>query len=109
MDQSTMLSDEQILPIAEEVLRVELGSLGFDHAEARSGTDHEDEPAIYVKAVLKPGTPILGGKVSSRAHGALHDALIARGERRFPYFSLHHPDGETAAPEPGGPSSDDDR
>lgn len=102
MAQATLLSDEEVLAIADEVLKQQLGSVGFDHAEASSGTDHSGEAAIYVRAVLKPGTPILGGKYSSKAHEALDHALMSRGETRFPYFSLHHPDGETPEPESRG-------
>ncbi len=102
MVQTTMLSDQEILAIAENVLTQELGGLGYDHAEASSGPDDNEALAIYVRAVLKPGTPILGGQIFAKAYGALDNALMSRGEKRFPYFSLHHPDGDVPEPDDRG-------
>jgi hypothetical protein len=82
--------------LIEEVLRRTLGPYGFDHAEVRVAPDHAGDEALFIDAVLKPKSGLVGGKVSNEAHGALSDALLAHGDRRFPYMSIRHPDDEPA-------------
>jgi hypothetical protein len=80
------MNDAQIQAIAEKVLGATLGAFGFQRAEARSGIDHSDEPAVFVDAILAAGAPPIPGQVSMDARLALSDALLAAGEERFPYL-----------------------
>jgi hypothetical protein len=79
-----------------------LGPHGFDHAEVKPGVDHAGEDALFITADLKPGAPFIEGEVSDEALGGLIHALRKRGDRRFPYLHIRHPDQERAEP-PSGP------
>ena len=98
---SIFLSDQEIQTIADAVLIGELGRSGFAHAEVRSGRDHDGDEAIFVKAVLKTTEEILPPQLFTRAYEALDNTLQARGEMRFPYFSVERADdllGDEAHP-----------
>jgi hypothetical protein len=85
-------------PLIDSILRETLGPHGFDHAEVKVGYDHDDEEALFIDAILKPNSPLVEADAYSGALGALSDALLKNGDRRFPYLSLHHPDAEPAEP-----------
>ena len=80
------MNDLQIKLIADRVLQEQLGKYGYMGAEVRSGLDHSDEPAVYVKALLGEGGPAMEPTTLMSAHLALSDALLAEGEERFPYL-----------------------
>lgn len=80
------LSELEAQRIAERVLRQDLGQIGLQSVEVRSGEDHDGDPGLFVTAVIQEGRDILPSDAVSRAHAALHDALLARGEKRFPYL-----------------------
>lgn len=84
--------------LIEDVLRRTLGPYGYDHAEVRVGTDHAGDEAIFIDAILKPKSGLVGGKASGDALGALSNALLAHGDRRFPYVFIRHPDDEPTEP-----------
>jgi hypothetical protein len=84
--------------LIEDVLRQELGPHGLDHVEVKADEDHAGDPALFITAVLKPNTQLIGAKIYSDAHKALNDALLNEGERRFPYLFLRHPDDEREDP-----------
>lgn len=84
----TRLTDEEARAVAETVLKDQLSKEGFDHAEVRSGEDHDGEAALFVTAVMQAGRDIIPGDTFSRAYEALDDRLRAKGEQRFPYFDL---------------------
>jgi len=84
--------------VIDYVLRDKLGPYGLDHVEAKAGIDHDGEPALFIDAILKPNSQLVAGKIYAEVLGALSDALLKRGERRFPYLSLRHPDEERAEP-----------
>ena len=86
------LTDDEAQVIADRVLGQKLGSSGFDHAEVHAGFDHDGEEALFVVAVLKPGSGILPADIYAGAYGAVDEALRARGERRFSYFRVSRPD-----------------
>lgn len=83
-----------IQKIADRVLKRELGKFGLDKVIVREGRDHDGEEALFIDARMKPGAPIVGGRISTAAHGALSEALLKAGERRFPYFNIRHVDEE---------------
>lgn len=89
---------EDLTRIIDDVLRTKLGPHGFDHAEVKEGADHAGEDALFIDAFLKPNSALVGGRVANEAHGAVSDALLERGERRFPYFLIRYPDDEPAEP-----------
>ncbi len=80
------MKDAEIQAVAEQVLRSRLAAFGFQHVEVRSGLDYSNEPAVYVDAILGDGAPALASTTLMDAHLALSDALLARGEDRFPYL-----------------------
>ena len=85
-------------PLIDDVLRETLGAHGFDHAETKVDWDHDGEEALFIDAILKPNSPLVKAEAYSGALGALSDALLKNGDRRFPYLRLHHPDDEPAEP-----------
>ena len=87
---ATKLSDSEVRTIANAVLGPAMCDLAFAGVDVTSGETFEGEPSLSVSAkvgaeVAAPFDP----KRFSRLHGILHDALLARGEERFPYFNLH--------------------
>jgi hypothetical protein len=84
--------------IIDDILQSKLSAHGLDYVEAKAGVDHDGEPALFIDAVLKPNSQLVGGKIYAEVLGALSDALLKHGERRFPYLFLRHPDEERAEP-----------
>jgi hypothetical protein len=84
--------------LIEDILTETLEAHGFDHAEIKVDWDHDGEEALFIDAILKPNSPLVDADAYSGALGALSDALLKIGDRRFPYLSLHHPDAEPAEP-----------
>ena len=85
---ATGLTDDEVRRIAGVVLEAQLGPERFDHAEARSGLDHDGQAAIFVTAVMQEGSDVIPGDTFSQAYEALDNELLRNGERRFPYFEL---------------------
>jgi hypothetical protein len=98
MDVVEIVMAEVPLNIIDYVLRDKLGPYGLDHVEVKADIDHDGEPALFIDAILKPNSELVGGKVYADVLGALSDALLKGGERRFPYLMLRHPDEERAEP-----------
>jgi hypothetical protein len=84
----------EIRELAERVLRSELGSLGLDRIDLREDRDYADDPALFVDAFLKAGSPPVAGEVPTRVHHALSRKLLEAGEDRSPYLRVRHPDDE---------------
>lgn len=95
-----MVSDNEIRKIADAALRDALRDAGFVESEVRFGLDHDGERAIFVAARFRAGSGPIGGSASIRAMRALSDALLARGEERFPYLINEYPDDERPEDEP---------
>ncbi len=98
MTTATKLSDAEIKAIIDAVLAPEMGDVDFAGVDVTSGETFEGEPSLSVRAniaadVAAPFDP----KRFSHLHGLLHDALLARGEERFPYFNLHRAGDEPPA------------
>lgn len=83
-----MMNDTEIQAIADNVLRGRLGRFGFQRVEVRSGFDHSNEPAVYIDAVLGEGAPALEPDTLMDANVALSNALLEKGEDRFPYLYM---------------------
>jgi len=94
------MNDAEIQAVAETVLREKLQAFGLSAVGVRAGTDHEGLPALFVDAILVPKAPLVGGEAWNEAVGALSDRLLEKGERRFPYVTLRHPDDDRASDEP---------
>ena len=82
----------EIVATADAVLRAQLRSVGLDHIEVEPGRDHDDEDALFVTAYYAPGSRKPTGEMLVDAHSKLRQALLSRGEERFPY--LAHQFGE---------------
>ncbi|KAA5601847.1 hypothetical protein [Blastochloris sulfoviridis] len=88
------------LDLIEDVLRRTLGPYGFDHAEVQVKEDHAGEEAIFINAILKPNSDLVGGAAATAADAALYDALLAQGDKRFAYIFIRHPDDEPSSEPP---------
>lgn len=88
------LSDAEVKVVATDVLGREMNDLAFERADVVSGLDYDDEPSLFIAAVTGPGIPGLDGARFGRIHSVLHEALLAHGEERFPYFRLRRIDDE---------------
>lgn len=97
------MTDDEVRSVADIILRDKLGQFGFDASQVTSGRDHDGDPALFIVAGFKPGSGPVPGKASNEALGALSDALLAKGEERFPYLSHRYPDDER--PEDGSPAA----
>jgi hypothetical protein len=98
-----MLSDKEVTRLADKVLGEALHGKGYERVIVRSGRDHDDEPALFVEAILKENTDVITGQTSASALGALRNALLQRDEIRFPYLLFVHPDDKY----PDDPASED--
>jgi hypothetical protein len=90
------MTEDEIRGLADRVLSQTLGAYGYESVEVSSALDHDEAPALFVTASLKPGSGIIRGEIFAAAHGALSQALLERGETRFPYLRMRHPDDERA-------------
>ena len=87
-----MMNVEEIRKIAEEALPVTLGEGKITQILVKDGFDHDGEPALFIDAFLPLETPIISGATVNSALSSLRSTLIERGEFRFPYLRLKHPD-----------------
>ncbi|MBV9290460.1 MAG: hypothetical protein JO288_22025 [Hyphomicrobiales bacterium] len=92
-----MLTEQAVSSIADRVLRDALRDHGYQRVVVHSGRNHEDEPALFIEAVLKDNIPVVRGEVINSAHAALREALLQNDELRFPFLWLVHPDDVYAA------------
>ena len=90
------MTEAEIKDLAERVLRPELEAFGLEEIVVHEDRDDPSDPVLFVDALLKPGSPPLGGEISANAHRALSRGLLQAGERRFPYFRVRHPDEEAS-------------
>jgi hypothetical protein len=89
---------EPLTHVIDEALRKMLGRYGFEHADVQFREDHDGEPALFNTADLAPGAPFIEANVSDEAHRLVSEALLERGEKRFPYLYIRHPDQERPDP-----------
>jgi hypothetical protein len=87
-----MLNEEAIGDIADQVLREALRENGYERVVVQSGADHDDEPALFVEAMLRENVPVVRGEVINSALASLRAALLQNDEDRFPFLRLVHPD-----------------
>jgi hypothetical protein len=87
-----VLSESEIQDIADTALRETVGTAGYVKAEVRSGVDHDGEKAVFIRAIFRPGAGPIGGEAAVKSLSAVSDALLARGEERFPYLTNFYPD-----------------
>jgi hypothetical protein len=98
------MTEEQIVRLADTVLRDKLKTVGYESVAVRLEDDNDGDPAIYIDANLAPDTPLVDPKIYMDALSTLRDELIYNGERRFPYLYTKHPDDLYAYdvdPQPG--------
>lgn len=92
-----MLSDDEIVRVADEVLAVEFAAVGFVRSRVLAGIEQDGEPTISVVARFRPGAEAVPGKAALRAMTALHRALQARGEERESVLRYEFPDDDVPA------------
>jgi len=90
MGAAPKLTDDDIKAIADAVLGSEMADLGFEGVEVRHREIYPDEPSLFIRAKVAEEVPApFDAKRFGRLRGVLHNALLARGEERFPHFSLN--------------------
>ncbi len=90
MGGAAKLTGDDIKAIADAVLGSEMADLGFEGVAVRHREIYPDEPSLFVRAKVAEEVPTpFDARRFSHLHGVLHNALLARGEERFPYFSLN--------------------
>ena len=95
-----MLTYDEIARVADDVLRANLGSLGFDRSEVSDDVDLDGEQAVRVTAHFKPGAGPADGKSALAALTSLRATLRQRGEERFPFLRYDYPDDDVPAASP---------
>ncbi len=82
--------------VIETAVRQALDPVPVEAISVEQRRDSADEDALYVVVTLPTGTPLVGGERYIGAMTGVSDALIAIGERRFPYIRLDRAGEETA-------------
>ncbi len=88
------MTEEEVRTASDGILRRMLADRGYDRVEVIAALDHDDLPALFITAVLKPRSPLVRGADFSAVLTDISQMLLERGERRFPYLQLSHPDDE---------------
>ena len=90
MGAAAKLTDDAIKAIADAVLGSAMADLGFEGVEVRHREIYPEESSLFVRVKVAEEVPApFDARRLSRLHGVLHNALLARGEERFPPFSLN--------------------
>ena len=83
------LTDHDIKAVANAVLGSEMVDLGFEGVNVQFRDVYDDEPSLFIGAKVAGDVPApFDAERFSRLRRLLHDALLARGEERFPHLSL---------------------
>lgn len=85
---------EGIRSTIEGALHAALKPIVFETIEIVSGHDHADEEALFIVVELPSSTPPIDGDRYLSTVTGVSDALLAIGERRFPYVKLRRLDSE---------------
>lgn len=88
------MQDDTVKAIADRILRERLAPFGYERVAVRSGYDQDDEPALFIDAILGENAPQLPSEIMVDAHYALSRELLTGGEERFPYLYAHYPFGD---------------
>jgi hypothetical protein len=88
------MTDDEVRRLADDTLRKALAQPGYEKIDVRSGFDSDGDPALFVDVWLAPETPIVDASVYADAIVALRASLARRGESRFPYLLMIHPDDD---------------
>jgi len=76
--------------LALKLLRKELGSY-VEKVTVREDIDYDDEPALFIDAILSEKAPADLGKKFIFSHLYLRRELERVGENRFPYLTTRRP------------------
>lgn len=88
------MQDDIVKAIADRILRERLAPFGYERVAVRSGYDQDDEPALFIDAILGENAPELPSGTMVDAYYALNQELLVGGEERFPYLYARFPWGE---------------
>ena len=77
-----------VRPIIEGAVRAALGSVPIEKIDFVVGHDHADEEAYYVVVEVPASAPQGGGQRLIAAITGANSALLAAGDRRFPYVRI---------------------
>ena len=82
------MSPEQVLGLAESLLRPALGEANVEDVVVREDEDYSGAPSIYIDVFVAPGTGWPDGNALTALRRTLSDKLVSAGEARFPYIRL---------------------
>ena len=89
-----MMREDDVRVLADRVLGPILGPVGYMGADIEAGRDHDGDDSLFIIAHFRAGSEVASGKTYGDAHVAIRDALVERGEQRFPYFKYDYPDDD---------------
>lgn len=81
---ATHLELSEIEEIVNAILADKLGAYGFSHVEIEPRRDEDDKEFLFIRSVFGPSRQPFTGEQSVWAIHAAIQALVARGEDRFP-------------------------
>ena len=90
------MKENEVRILADAVLTPILGLAGFLTSDVKARTDHHGEEALYVTLHFRSDAEVASGKAYIHASEAVLDALLERGEHRYPYLKYDYPDGGEA-------------
>ncbi|HVB89559.1 MAG TPA: hypothetical protein VND97_05110, partial [Beijerinckiaceae bacterium] len=76
------MQDDKVKTIADRILRAHLASFDYEGVDVRSGYDQDDEPALFIDAILGANAPAALGSALIDAHYQINKELLADGEER---------------------------
>lgn len=93
------LTDDNIKALADGMLGAEMVDLGFAGVDVEHRDVYDDGPSLYIGVNVGENVPApFDGQRFEKIRRRLHDALLDRGEERFPHVILKRAGDE--APEP---------
>ncbi len=98
------MTKDDVRVLADQVLQPILGPVGFMSADVEERENHAGEDAFFVKVHFAPGSTVADGWTYTDALMGVREALLARGEQRFPYLQWTYPED----PNDYGPEGDED-
>ncbi len=100
METLQRLTDGEIKALADRVLGSEMADLGFSGVVVSQRDIYDDGPSLFVEAKVADDVPApFDPDRFERFRRLLRDAMLDRGEERFPHLSLGRAGDEQPEPD----------
>lgn len=86
------MTDDEIRILTQSALVKAMGTEAPTEIIVKSGFDHDGDAALFIDAILAPKAGLVPGEKSNSAIWSVRSSLVEKGELRFPYLNLKHPD-----------------